>query len=568
MIMTQSDLERKLQQLRSLPGETEVVEFKEAKTGYDFNKLGRYFSALSNEANLKGVREAWLVFGVADRGKIIVGSQYRLSRPDLDSLKGEIASKTTQRITFTEIYELLLPEGRVLLFQIPAAPRGIPIAWDGHYYGRDGEEQGPLNIEEIERIRAGATGEDWSIEICPAARLEDIDPRALEVAKTNFRSKNPHLMQEMANWDDLTFLNKAKLCIRGQLTRTAILLLGRPEAEHFISPAVARISWVLKDINGVERDYAHFTCPLLLAVDAVYAKLRNLKYRYLKGETLFPEEVDQYEPYTIREALNNCIAHQDYRAGGRINVVERDDELVFTNLGSFLPGSVEEVIRADSPPALYRNHFLVQAMVNLKMIDTIGSGIKRMFQHQRERFFPMPDYETKQNGVRLTIIGKVLDMDYARVLVRNPNLSLEEILLLDKVQRNKQLDDSEAKRLRNRGLLEGRKPNYHISAVAVQPIADDTLQAQYIHQRGFDDDHYRNLMIEYITKFPPATREGINILLLEKLPGILSQKQRQIKINNLLSSLREAGKIKNMGSAKKPQWVMIFKEELSNSKNY
>jgi len=555
MILTQEDLERKLQQLRSLPGETEIVEFKEANNNYDFNKLGRYFSALSNEANLKNAREAWLIFGVADRNKIIVGSQYRPSRPDLDHLKGEIASKTTQRVTFIEIYELNLPEGRVLLFQIPAAPRGIPIAWEGFYYGRDGEELGPLNIEEIERIRAGAVGEDWSKELCPDARLEDLDPKALEVAKSNFRSKNPQLAQDMVDWDDLTFLNKAKLCIRGQLTRTTILLLGRPEAEHFISPATSRISWILKDANGIERDYAHFGCPLLLAVDAVYAKLRNLKYRYLKGETLFPEEVDQYEPYTIREALNNCIAHQDYRAGGKINVVERDDELIFANLGSFLPGSVEEVIRADSPPALYRNQFLVQAMVNLKMIDTIGSGIKRMFQYQRQRFFPMPDYDTKQNVVKLTITGKVLDMDYARVLVRNPNLSLEEIMLLDKVQRQKSLDDSEAKRLRNRGLIEGRKPNYHISAVAIQPIADDTLQANYIHQKGFDDDHYRNLIVEYIKKFSSATRQAITSLLMHKLPEVLSDSQKRSKINNLLTTLRESGKIKNIGSDRKPQWV-------------
>lgn len=392
--------------------------------------------------------------------------------------------------------------------------------------------------------------------MCPDARLVDIDPKALEVAKRNFRSKNPHLAAEMTNWDDLTFLNKAKLSIRGQITRSAILLLGRPEAEHFISPAIARITWVLKDSNGIERDYAHFNCPFLLAVDAVYAKLRNLKYRYLKGETLFPEEVDQYEPYTIREALNNCIAHQDYRASGKISVVERDDELVFTNLGSFLPGSVEEVIRADSPPALYRNQFLVQAMVNLKMIDTIGSGIKKMFQYQRERFFPMPDYDTKQNIVKLTITGKVLDMDYARVLVRNPNLSLEEIMLLDKVQRQKPMNDDEAKRLKNRGLIEGRKHSYHISAVAVQPTADEILQAQYIHHKGFDDDHYRNLIIEYIKKFSPASRKGINQLLMSKLPDILSDAQKQNKIRNLLSSLREAGKIKNDGSDRKPSWVI------------
>jgi ATP-dependent DNA helicase RecG len=74
--------------------ESEVVEFKEAKSGYDFGKLGRYFSALSNEANLLGKPHAWLVFGVRDKGHAVVGSQFRPSRKDLDSLKGEVAAKT------------------------------------------------------------------------------------------------------------------------------------------------------------------------------------------------------------------------------------------------------------------------------------------------------------------------------------------------------------------------------------------------------------------------------------------------------------------------------------------
>ena len=84
--------------------------------------------------------------------------------------------------------------------------------------------------------------------------------------------------------------------------------------------------------------------------------------------------------------LHNCIAHQDYRLRGRINVVEEQDSILVTNLGHFIPESVEAVILRDAPPEKYRNPFLAQAMVNLNMIDTIGSGIKRMFLKQRQRF--------------------------------------------------------------------------------------------------------------------------------------------------------------------------------------
>ena len=131
--MTEEELIIKLNEFRRLPAETEVFEFKEAKNNYDSNKLGKYFSALSNEANLKGRPHAWLIFGIKDKGRTIVGSQFRQNRKDLDNLKGELANKTTNRISFIEIYELHLPEGRIVMFQIPAAPKGIPVAFDGHY---------------------------------------------------------------------------------------------------------------------------------------------------------------------------------------------------------------------------------------------------------------------------------------------------------------------------------------------------------------------------------------------------------------------------------------------------
>lgn len=374
--MEEIDLSQILQLLRSLNAENEIVEFKEAKTGYDFNKLGKYFSALSNEANLKGKPFAWLVFGIENNKHAIVGSQFRLQRKDLDSLKSEIANKTTNRITFIEIYELNEPEGRVIMFQIPAAPKGFPIAFEGHYYGRDGEELPPLNLEEIERIRAQAITEDWSSVIIPDATIDDLDKEAIALARKNYKNKFPEKAIEVDGWNDITFLNKAKITIKGKITRTSIILLGKEESEHFINPAEAKIRWLLKDGQGNDKDYDIFGCPLLLAVDKVYSKIRNLKYRYIKEGTLFPDELNQYEPYSIREALNNCIAHQDYTKHGRINIVEMDDQLIFTNLGSFIPGSVEKVVKEDAPEEHYRNRFLASAMFNLKMVDTAGGGIK------------------------------------------------------------------------------------------------------------------------------------------------------------------------------------------------
>src|SRR5690554_249740 len=534
-----------LQSLRLQGYENEIVEFKEAKTQFDFEKIGKYFSALCNEANLKSKRSAWLIFGIKDSDKSIVGSKFRINRADLESLKAEIANHTTGRLTFIEIYEEHTPNGRVVLFEIPAAPRGIPIAWKGHYYGRDGEELNALNGDEYDRIREQSNSEDWSSVIVEAATINDLSPEAILKARESYKKKNSHLVNEINEWDDTTFLNKAKLCIKGKITRTAILLLGKPESEHFINPASAKISWILRDKDNVEKDYQHFTCPILLNTEEVYKKIRNLKYRYIADGTLFPEEVDQYDPYIVREGLNNCIAHQDYTLNGKINVVEHEDgKIIFINSGKFIPSSIEEVVISDAPEPIYRNPFLVEAMINLNMIDAIGSGIKRMFNIQRKKYFPLPDYEFTADKVKLTITGKVVDMNYARKVAAIPDLTLTDIIALDKVSKSKVLNNNEINQLKNKGLIEGRKPNFHISATVAQATGE---KADYIKQRGIDDNYCQKIIIDYLKKFGEGKREDFERVLLGKLPDVSDQKQKSNKIKNNLQKLRVKGIISPIG---------------------
>jgi len=396
--------------------------------------------------------------------------------------------------------------------------------------------------------------DDWSATICPDAKLSDLDSAAIAKARENYKNKYPDQAAEVDTWNDTTFLNKAKVTIKGKITRAAILLLGKPESEHFISPAEAKIRWILKDKDGVEKDYAIFSCPFLLSVDEVYKKIRNLKYRYLRDDTLFPEEVDQYEPYVIREAINNCIAHQDYTCSGRINVVEKDDELIFTNMGSFIPGSVENVIREDAPEEVYRNPFLAYAMVNFKMVDTTGSGIRRMFNYQRSRFFPMPEYDFSGGKVKLTITGKVLDLNYARMLARNSSLNLLEIMMLDKVQKRLDITNEELKLLRAKGLVEGKKPNIIISAKVAQTTGQ---KATYTKYKAFDNRYYLDLVINAINQHGSLSRKDVDELLLDKLSDRLTHKQKRDKIRNLLHILSKKEKsIKNISkSTKEPRWV-------------
>lgn len=555
--MTETQLKGTLNDLRSLDSENEIVEFKEAKNNYDFTKLGKYFSALSNEANLCSKPYGWLVFGIKDNDHSIVGTQYRSERKDLDKLKGEIANKTTNRISFIDIHEVNLPEGRVILFQIPSAPKGIPIAFDGHYYARDGEELVPLNIEKIERIRAQATKEDWSAAIVTAATLEDLDEDAIALARKNFKNKFPDKADEVDLWDNITFLNKAKVTSKGKITRTALILLGKDESEHLLNPADVKIRWKLMDELNNDIDYEIFGIPLILSVEKVFAKIRNIKYRYMQEGTIFPTEVAKYEPFSIREAINNCIAHQDYTKNARINVIEMPDQLIFTNQGSFIPGNVEKVVIEDSPEEFYRNRFLATAMFNLKMVDTAGGGIKKIYNFQRARFFPLPDYDLANDKVKMVLSGKILDLEYARLLAQNKDLTLEEIMMLDKVQKKLPLTDFEEKHLKSKKLIEGRKPNFFISLKVAQKTGQ---KADYTKNKGFDKQYYLDLIIKAIKQHKELSRKEIDDLLWNKLPDWMSDKQKKNKVNNLIAELSRNKIITNTGTFQDSNWVLIRKD--------
>ena len=523
--MSEQELGKILLDAISLPEETEIVEFKEAKESYDFSKIGKYFSALSNEANLKGKSCAWLIFGIENKKHQIVGSHYRIKRKYLDSLKKEIGDKTTHNISFIEIYELNMPEGRVVMFQIPAAPQGIPVAFEGYYHGRANESLVALNIEKIERIRNQVIGKDWSRNIVPDATFDDLDKEAILKAREQYKKKHPALIEDVDSWDDIIFLNKAKVTLNGQITNTAILLLGKDEASSLISPAIAQISWILKDDPS---DYEHFHTPFILIVEKALSQIRNLKYRHLGFATLFPDEVYKYDSWIIREALHNCVAHQDYGRSGRIHLLEYKNKLIFENVGGFIPDSVEEAIKFDSPQHYYRNTFLAEAMVNLNMIDTVGSGIKKMFTKQKERFFPMPDYDiSDKTRTRVTILGEIINDNYAHQLKTRTELSLKDVIALDKVQKKIPIDETEIQ---------------HLQELKLIAEVDSKLQIiGYYPTVSYQE--YKQMILDLITKKGSATREDIVNLIMPTLSPDEPIEKRLRKITNIIAKLSKQEKI-------------------------
>ena len=535
--------------------ENEYVEYKEAKNNFDFNELGKYFSALSNGANLVNKQYAWLVFGVEDKTHKLVDTNYRRNG-NLNGLKKDITQSTNDNMTFLDIYDFEINGKRVVMFKIPAAI-GIPTTWKGIAYDRNNESLVPLN-ETKRNIILSTVNIDWTRQIVEGLTVSDLDKDAILKAREQFKKKNENksIAGEIDKMDDISFLNKAKVLLNGKVTRAAWLLLGKEDTNTYVENYIPTITWKLQEGTNII-DYEHFTIPFIITMEKASEKIRNLRYRYMPSQTtLFPNEVDKYDINILRELLNNAIAHQDYRKGGRVNILEFKDKVMIINEGSFIPKTVDTlIINEGYVPPYYRNPFLAQAMVNLNMIDTAGMGIRRSFEKLRERFFPMPDYDlSEENRVKVTIYGKILDEQYSKLLLENTDLTLTEVMLLDRVQKNIVITKEQSDLLRKNKLTEGRYPNIYVSK-SISEIVDDKIS--YINNSGFDDKYYKDLVLKYIDDFGSITKADLDKLLMSKLPNSLDDVQKKRKIKYLVNEhlQKKENIIKNIGTTRYPIWT-------------
>ena len=529
--------------------ESEVVEFKKAENSFDFDDLGKYFSALSNEANLRGLEFAWLIFGYDEKKHKIVGTSYKNGESALNNLKHDFAQHTTDGQTFREIVPIEVDGNRILMFKIPASPRNIVMKWKGIAFGRDGESLKPLNQSKMDEIRHQTPEPDWSAELVPNATIDDLDEVAIAKARKMFKKVHSRIPAEEVNrWSTEEFLSKCELMVDGKLTRAAIILLGKMFSDSKLRPAVAEVTWTLRDEKQDVVDYEHFSVPFILTVDEILAKIHNLTLREMPGGTLFPDTMKQYDDYTIREALHNCIAHQDYTLRQRINFVENPGFLYYANGGSFIPGTLENALATNGPQRFFRNACLCKAMVHFNMIDTVSRGIKKMFTEQMERRFPMPDYEidNEKKEVAVRIYGNAINERYTKLLKDNNTLTLHDCISLDAIQKGHRIDEEIAQDLMKRGLIEGEAPNYTISLGVAK--ASKQLPS-YTRVRGLERDKLKQMILQYIQNAGSdgAKRDAILEYLQGTLPSRNNYEQNETLIYHLLSELRKAGLIEANG---------------------
>ena len=536
--------ELELQQylLRNYPQENAHCEWKEYKNlknsfcGDEKNDVISYVSAI---ANMEG---GHLVIGVHDKTLEIVGTDtYNYDRQKaILRLTERCANLSTEGL---DIEEFIADDTnrKVWVIHIPKHLPKRPVFAHNKAWQRIEDSLVEMTAERMSAILDEPifSDTDWSAQIVPDATIDDLDEVAIAKARKMFKKVHNRIPEAEVNaWSVETFLSKCGIMKNGGITRAAIILLGKYESAFKLRPAVAQVTWTRRDENKDVVDYEHFTVPFILTVDEILSRIENLTMREMPGGTLFPDTMKHYDDYTIREALHNCIAHQDYTMQQRINFVENPTYLFYSNAGNFIPGTLENALANEEPQAYFRNECLCRAMVDFNMIDTVSRGIKKMFNEQWRRHFPMPDYDidAENRKVSVRIYGNEINEQYTNLLKTNKSLTLWDCISLDSIQKGRSIHEEIAQNLLSRGLIEGETPNYTISL----GIAKATRQLQdYTKQKGHDKEKIKQMVLQYLKNAGSegAKRDGIYEYVKDVLPQAKTREQQLRLLGDMLNAL-------------------------------
>ena len=540
--MTELELQQYL--LHEFPQENarcEWKEFKNLKNSFCGDEKDDVISYVSAIANMEG---GYLVIGVQDKTLEIVGTDtYNYDRQKaILRLTDRCANLSSEGLDIIE-YFTSDTKKKVWVIRIPKHLPKRPVYAHDKAWQRIEDSLVELTPERMNAILDEPlfTGSDWSAEIVQDATIDDLDEVAIAKARVMFKKVHSRIPAEEVNaWSVAEFLSNAGVMINGGITRAAIILLGKPVSVYKLRPAVVRVTWSLRDEHQDVVDYEHFTAPFILTVDQILAKVRNLTMREMPGGTLFPEVMQQYDDYSMREILHNCIAHQDYTLQERINLVENPSFLYYANGGSFIPGSIQNALATQGPQRHYRNECLCNAMVNFNMIDIVGRGIRKIFNQQWKRRFPMPDYEidAAKKEVAVRLYGNAINEKYTKLLKENKDLSFEDCLLLDAVQKGHKLNEDDAKSLLSRGLIEAQADTLYISL----DVARKTKQIpEYTKSKGLEKQKLIQMILQYLKNAGEngAKRDGIYEYLKDVLPQNKTHEQQLRMLGDLLNSMKE-----------------------------
>lgn len=548
--------ELKLQQyIRSnYPKENEECEWKEFKNlknefcGKEKNDIISYVSALSN------MEGGHLVIGVVDKTLEIVGTDtYNF---DVQKAKLRLTEQCANLPSEGLSVEEFITEDThktVWVIHVPKHMKRLPV----YAHSKAWQRLNDSLVELTDSRRNAILDEresmyDWTAQIIEDATIEDLDYDAIRLAREGYKQRYPQFANECDTWSDRVFLDKSCLTIDGKITRTTLLLVGKEDKAHKLNH-IAQIVWKCFQDGQTFGDI--YTIPFIRTTSELLNRIRNYRFKIYPKNSLIPAEVWKYDTESILEGLHNSIAHQNYESGSRIIVTEDKDKLTFENSGYFYEGSYDQYITGEKTPSNYRNPALVKAMVNIKMIDTQGYGIHKMFLSQKKRYLPMPDYDkSTATEVVLTLPGTVIDENYSLMLLENRNLSLMDAVLLDSVQKGKSISSEAVAILRKRKLIEGRLPHIFISKDIAQ-VTDQRIE--YSKHKGLDDKKCEALLIDSLKDHGSLTKGEIRNLFWNVISDQLNDRQKETKVYNILRKMKKQNIISNTTRGNISVWSLV-----------
>jgi ATP-dependent DNA helicase RecG len=521
--------------------ENEHLEFKEAKFSFEFDKLLKYCGALANEGGGR------MILGVTNRlPRRVVGSQ---AFADLERTKAALVERLRLRL---EVLEIAHPDGRVLAFIAPSRPLGVPIAIDGAYWMRAGEDLVPMTPDMLRRIFA-ETGPDFSAESCTGALMEDLDGAAIDRFRWMWRRKSGIPAIEHASAEQL--LEDAELTVDGKVTYAALVLLGtRPALGRHLGQAEVIFEYRSSDAAGPAQQRLELRTGFLLFLDDLWqtVNLRNDLQHFQDG--LFYWDIPTFSEAAVREAILNAVSHRDYRLPGSVFVRQFARRIEVVSPGGFLPGITPENFLWKQAP---RNRRLAEALGKCGLVERAGQGANRMFEACIREGKRRPDLSgTDEHEVRVRLPGEVQDPRFLRFLEKvgqetETSFSTEDLLVLDLVQHEQPVGSELADRLTaltELGALErigrGRGARHMLSRRFYGFLGE---RGRYTRHRGLDRGTNKALLQRHIDD---NREEGSPLSdLLQVLPALSRQ-----QVKRLLWELRDSGRVASLGRTRGARW--------------
>ena len=521
--------------------EDEHLEFKEARNKFDFEALVKYCVALANEGGGK------IILGVTDKlPRRVVGSR---AFSDLERTKAGLIERLRLRLDVEEIQH---PDGRVLVFQVPPHPIGMPLEYKGAYWMRGGESLIPMTQDQLRRI-FDETGPDFSAEICRSAKLDDLEPAAVEVLRQLWHRKSPD--QKISARTAAQLLTDAELIVDSGVTYAALVLLGTRKAlgKH-LAQAEIIVEYRSNEAPGPAAERREFRRGFLPVLDQVWRLInqRNDLLHFQQG--LFVWDVPTFNESVIREAVLNALSHRDYRHGGSIFVRQYPRRIEIVSPGGFPAGiTPENILRQQNP----RNRRIAEVLGKCGLVERAGQGFDLIFRECIQQSKPLPDFShTDAHSVWLTLRGDIQDPDFLRFLEevgleRVASFSLDDLLLVDLVHRGQRVPEHLMPRvgyLLDQGVIErmgrGRGVRLLLSRRFYRRIGK---AGTYTRVRGLDRETNKELLLKHIQE---NRNEGSPLKeLVQVLPAL-----SRVQVQKLLQDLRTKEQIHKVGNTRAARW--------------